>query len=220
VRARSRVGVESVASRHAFGRPTPSFCCGTRRLLSGAPLSTRTWPSGKLPRTSAGVVNCQVACMLITSPLRFGACVVCRLRDLTYSAPVYVDVRYTRGSVIQTASHVQIGRIPIMLRSCKCILAGMSEAQLERAKECIFDPGGYFIVKGVEKVGGRLFGRTSMFDGPEYHAGLFAFPYSHLNSATFLVAGLPHSGTALQEPCHPRARLEIEHIRVRDVFDA
>jgi DNA-directed RNA polymerase beta subunit len=75
-----------------------------------------------------------------------------RLRDLTYSAPVYVDVRYTRGSTMQAASHVQIGRIPIMLRSCKCILAGMSEPQLERAKECIFDPGGYFIVKGVEKV--------------------------------------------------------------------
>lgn len=78
-----------------------------------------------------------------------------RLRDLTYSAPVYVDVRYTKGGGVQTASHIQIGRIPIMLRSCKCILAGMSEAQLERAKECVFDPGGYFIVKGVEKVRGR-----------------------------------------------------------------
>ena len=75
-----------------------------------------------------------------------------RLRDLTYSAPVYVDVRYTKGGGVQTASHIQIGRIPIMLRSCKCVLAGMSEAQLERAKECVFDPGGYFIVKGVEKV--------------------------------------------------------------------
>ena len=75
----------------------------------------------------------------------------CRLRDLTYSAPVYVDVKYTKGGGVQTAAHIQIGRIPIMLRSTKCVLAGMSEAQLERAKECVFDPGGYFIVKGVEK---------------------------------------------------------------------
>jgi DNA-directed RNA polymerase III subunit RPC2 len=76
----------------------------------------------------------------------------CRLRDCTYSAPIYVDVRYRRGPQIVTTKRVPIGRIPIMLRSSKCVLHGKLWPQLEALKECPHDPGGYFIVKGVEKV--------------------------------------------------------------------
>ncbi len=47
---------------------------------------------------------------------------------------------------------VTIGRMPIMLRSSKCLLRGKSERELAQMKECPYDPGGYFIVKGVEKV--------------------------------------------------------------------
>ncbi|KAI2503730.1 DNA dependent RNA polymerase [Fragilaria crotonensis] len=40
-----------------------------------------------------------------------------------------------------------------MLRSSKCLLAGKTESQLAlECKECPYDPGGYFIIKGVEKV--------------------------------------------------------------------
>uniref|UniRef100_A0A7S2DCI5 DNA-directed RNA polymerase subunit beta n=1 Tax=Octactis speculum TaxID=3111310 RepID=A0A7S2DCI5_9STRA len=49
-------------------------------------------------------------------------------------------------------NNIPIGRIPIMLRSCKCVLAGKSDEELGALKECPFDPGGYFVVKGVEKV--------------------------------------------------------------------
>jgi DNA-directed RNA polymerase III subunit RPC2 len=38
-----------------------------------------------------------------------------------------------------------------MLRSSKCLLHGKSERQLAAMKECPLDPGGYFIIKGVEK---------------------------------------------------------------------
>lgn len=76
----------------------------------------------------------------------------CRLRDCTYSAPLYVDVRYVRERQIITKSKVLIGRIPIMLRSQKCVLNGKTDEEMEQAKECMYDPGGYFIVKGVEKV--------------------------------------------------------------------
>mmetsp|Transcript_32848 Transcript_32848/g.98997 ORF Transcript_32848/g.98997 Transcript_32848/m.98997 type:complete len:1096 (+) Transcript_32848:167-3454(+) len=76
----------------------------------------------------------------------------CRLRDCTYSAPIYVDVKYRRGQQIVTTKRVPIGRIPIMLHSSKCVLHGTSRSQLEALKECPHDPGGYFIVKGVEKV--------------------------------------------------------------------
>ena len=76
----------------------------------------------------------------------------CRLRDCTYSAPIYVNVRYTRGRQIVVKRKVKIGQMPIMLRSQKCILNGKSEQDLARMKECPYDPGGYFVVKGVEKV--------------------------------------------------------------------
>ena len=76
----------------------------------------------------------------------------CRLRDLTYSAPIYVDVEYTRGRKIIMHKDLEIGRMPIMLRSNKCILDGIDEQQMARFDECPLDPGGYFIVNGTEKV--------------------------------------------------------------------
>ncbi|KAH3672838.1 hypothetical protein WICMUC_004060 [Wickerhamomyces mucosus] len=76
----------------------------------------------------------------------------CRLRDLTYSAPIYVDVEYTRGRKIILQKDLEIGRMPIMLRSNKCILDGASEARMASLDECPLDPGGYFIVNGTEKV--------------------------------------------------------------------
>lgn len=75
----------------------------------------------------------------------------CRLRDCTYSAPIYVNIRYTRGRQIVVKKKVIVGRIPIMLRSSKCLLNGKTERELASMKECPHDPGGYFIVKGVEK---------------------------------------------------------------------
>lgn len=39
-----------------------------------------------------------------------------------------------------------------MLRSQKCVLSGKSEEELAMLKECPHDPGGYFVIKGVEKV--------------------------------------------------------------------
>jgi len=76
----------------------------------------------------------------------------CRLRDCTYNAPIYVTVRYTRGRQIVVKKKVVIGRIPVMLRSSKCLLRDKTERQLMDMKECPYDPGGYFVVKGVEKV--------------------------------------------------------------------
>ncbi|KAM0786053.1 DNA-directed RNA polymerase III subunit [Microbotryomycetes sp. NB124-2] len=76
----------------------------------------------------------------------------CRLRDLTYSAPVYVSVKYSRGKQEVVSRGIRIGRLPIMLRSNKCVLAGKSKEQLAKMTECPLDPGGYFVVKGTEKV--------------------------------------------------------------------
>lgn len=39
-----------------------------------------------------------------------------------------------------------------MLRSNKCVLTNKSDAELAKMTECPLDPGGYFVVKGTEKV--------------------------------------------------------------------
>lgn len=42
--------------------------------------------------------------------------------------------------------------MPIMLRSSNCVLHGKSEYELSKVNECPHDPGGYFVVRGAEKV--------------------------------------------------------------------
>ncbi|KAL3908592.1 MAG: hypothetical protein SGPRY_009736 [Prymnesium sp.] len=76
----------------------------------------------------------------------------CRLRDTTYSAPIKVDVQYTLGGRILYRRGLTVGRMPIMLRSKRCLLHGRSDTELARMGECPLDPGGYFVVKGSEKV--------------------------------------------------------------------
>ena len=76
----------------------------------------------------------------------------CRLRDMTYSAPITVDVEYTRGQQRVMRNGLVIGRMPIMLRSSKCVLFGKNHNELAKVNECPYDPGGYFITRGQEKV--------------------------------------------------------------------
>ena len=76
----------------------------------------------------------------------------CRLRDLTYAAPIYVDITWPKQSGNTSKKGIKIGRMPMMLRSNKCVLNGRSEAEMGLLNECSIDPGGYFIVRGQEKV--------------------------------------------------------------------
>uniref|UniRef100_A0AC35U9I0 DNA-directed RNA polymerase subunit beta n=1 Tax=Rhabditophanes sp. KR3021 TaxID=114890 RepID=A0AC35U9I0_9BILA len=80
-----------------------------------------------------------------------------RLRNLTYSAPLYVDIvkRVTRhdGDFKETRdTKVSLGKIPIMLRSAYCMLSELSDRDLAELNECPLDPGGYFVINGSEKV--------------------------------------------------------------------
>ncbi|KLT43758.1 beta and beta-prime subunits of DNA dependent RNA-polymerase [Cutaneotrichosporon oleaginosum] len=76
----------------------------------------------------------------------------CRLTDNTYSGGIYVDIEYTHEDKIRKQQGIHIGQLPIMLRSDLCHLANRGEAELARMGECPLDPGGYFVVKGTEKV--------------------------------------------------------------------
>ncbi|KAL0300723.1 UNVERIFIED_CONTAM: DNA-directed RNA polymerase II subunit RPB2 [Sesamum radiatum] len=84
-----------------------------------------------------------------------------RLRNLTYSAPLYVDVTkrvikkgHDGEEVTETQdfTKVFIGKVPIMLRSSYCTLYQNSEKDLTELGECPYDQGGYFIINGSEKV--------------------------------------------------------------------
>ncbi|KAJ9539991.1 hypothetical protein OSB04_026497 [Centaurea solstitialis] len=82
-----------------------------------------------------------------------------RLRNLTYSSPLYIDVSMRaikKGpdgeEVTETKDKVYIGKVPIMLRSSYCTLFQKSETDLTELGECPYDEGGYFIINGSEKV--------------------------------------------------------------------
>jgi len=71
---------------------------------------------------------------------------------MTYAAPILVDFEYVRGRQRVIRRGVNIGRMPVMLRSSKCVLYNKTPAEMHRLNECPLDPGGYFIVNGTEKV--------------------------------------------------------------------
>ena len=85
-----------------------------------------------------------------------------RLRQMNYTCKLFVDVKVTKivthdSGQVEAPQHQSfdgtlIGEIPIMLRSCCCHLKGLGNMELARQSECIYDQGGYFIIKGNEKV--------------------------------------------------------------------
>lgn len=90
-----------------------------------------------------------------------------RLRSLTYSAPVFVDVsckQYkldddkkfdpVKDEPVRDRNIPQhlLAYVPIMLRCRYCILAGRNDLDLTKVGECVFDQGGYFVINGSEKV--------------------------------------------------------------------
>lgn len=93
-----------------------------------------------------------------------------RARNLTYSSPLYVDMRKrvlcSRAADPESEpdwqpdpsepeeqnSKIYIGKVPIMVRSNFCMLRGLREDEFYALDECPYDQGGYFIINGSEKV--------------------------------------------------------------------
>ena len=46
---------------------------------------------------------------------------------------------------------IHIGKLPIMLKSCVCVLKQYNHVSNNVTGECAFDAGGYFIINGSEK---------------------------------------------------------------------
>ena len=74
-----------------------------------------------------------------------------RLRNLTYSAPITLELTVKRGDQIDSEI-VEIGKIPIMVKSNACNTHGMSKEDLIKNYNDPIDPGGYFIINRNERV--------------------------------------------------------------------
>jgi len=74
-----------------------------------------------------------------------------RLRNLTYSATIFLEITVKQGGQIETHD-VEIGRIPIIVKSRLCNTYGMSKEEMEQNYIDPLDPGGYFIINGNERV--------------------------------------------------------------------
>jgi len=75
-----------------------------------------------------------------------------RLRKITYSAPMFIDVSAHINDVQRESFTTQVGNLPIMLKSKNCHLHKLSKEELAEKGEDPDDPGGYFIINGTEKV--------------------------------------------------------------------
>ncbi len=74
-----------------------------------------------------------------------------RLRNLTYSAPIKIELTVKKDAQVDSEV-VDIGKIPVMVRSKACNTYRMSKEELIENYEDPQDPGGYFIINGNERV--------------------------------------------------------------------
>ncbi len=73
-----------------------------------------------------------------------------RIRNLTYSSPVYLDISINYNGQ-EEQQEVEIGKIPIIIKSKYCNLNGLTKEQLIENYNDPLDPGGYFIINGNER---------------------------------------------------------------------
>ncbi len=75
-----------------------------------------------------------------------------RLRKISYSAPIHLEVSTYINDVQRENFIAEVGKVPIMLKSKHCHLEKASRDDLIKHGEDPTDPGGYFIINGTEKV--------------------------------------------------------------------
>ena len=74
-----------------------------------------------------------------------------RLRNMTYSGSIYLDIDLYRKDVLIDQKRVYVGEVPILVKSKLCNIKDFSEQELIEVGEDPMDMGGYFVVNGSEK---------------------------------------------------------------------
>lgn len=75
-----------------------------------------------------------------------------RARNLTYAAPLFLEMTIVEGDAIRESQAQYIGDLPVMVKSDLCPLHRMMKEELIENGEDPEDPGGYFIIHGSERV--------------------------------------------------------------------
>ena len=75
-----------------------------------------------------------------------------RLRNVSYVAPLMMEASVIEDGRTLETRFLHIGDIPVMVKSDGCILRNFTEQKLIDHAEDPFDPGGYFIINGSERV--------------------------------------------------------------------
>ncbi len=74
-----------------------------------------------------------------------------RIRNLTYAAPVHLELTVKKDGQVDSEV-VEIGKIPVMVKSAACNTKNLSKEELADNYHDPLDAGGYFIIKGNERV--------------------------------------------------------------------
>lgn len=127
---------------------------GLRQIIESTPISFST---------SKGIeINIEIDNIWIPIPFTFDESrkkVIlsphdCRKMNLTYTSPIYVSIIETKKEGVNTTKtrydRIILSHIPIMTRSNYCFLS--KHPNHTETQECINDPGGYFIINGIERV--------------------------------------------------------------------
>ena len=75
-----------------------------------------------------------------------------RIRNLTYSAPMFIEMTPILNNIESDTITVNFGDLPIMVKSKICPLSTMNRQELVEVGEDPDDPGGYFIINGTERI--------------------------------------------------------------------
>ncbi|MEM7821611.1 MAG: DNA-directed RNA polymerase subunit B'' [Candidatus Aenigmatarchaeota archaeon] len=75
-----------------------------------------------------------------------------RIRNLTYSSPMFVEMTPVLNNIESDTITVNFGDLPVMVKSKICPLSEMSRQELIEIGEDPDDPGGYFIINGTERI--------------------------------------------------------------------
>ncbi|MCJ7761500.1 DNA-directed RNA polymerase subunit B, partial [Candidatus Bathyarchaeota archaeon] len=75
-----------------------------------------------------------------------------RIRNLTYAAPLHLEMTPIIGEKEGATELVYIGDLPVMLKSAICPLSRLTPDELVSVGEDPLDPGGYFLINGSESV--------------------------------------------------------------------
>jgi DNA-directed RNA polymerase beta subunit len=151
-----------------------------------------------------------------------------RVKNKTYKAIVTISAKAVATAFMQDGStkvieqeikNLKICKIPIMVGSKWCNTYGLTKETLERLNEDSTDPGGYFIIKGIEwvidNVENVLFNKVRIFKNEGYKKETMRAEFTskpgdfYLNSDQFIVRWLKDGQLTIEMR---REKLEDLHI--------